>query len=321
MTLSQLASWAIAHPEALAALVVAARVLYALASRIAAPYPRARAVVEGIAALGPDVLRAVQQLGSALLGRPLPSLDARAPDDDRAQLRARIAELEAMLPAPPSPSKVPAGPVDHSGERGTVRLGAVALLLAAALCVAGLGAVLTGCPGPTPPVDGGPAVTPSGWTSTARVVLSTLRWAVPAARAITDGVLPEPARTQVGRALDATGDAAQELGAAVDAYEARGGDQCAAHAAVGGLHRALVGLARVLADGGLALGTTLERVADGVASVADALVPACDRDAGWSSAGDSVNRELRSIAEGAAARGVVLRRDLDDLRPVDGGVR
>ena len=64
-------------------------------------HPRARAVVEGIAALGPDVLRAAQQIGSAVLGRPLPSLDVRAPDDDRARLRdsvaaqaARILELE-----------------------------------------------------------------------------------------------------------------------------------------------------------------------------------------------------------------------------------
>ncbi len=86
---------------------------------------------------------------------------------------------------------------------------------------------------------------------------------------------------------------------------------------MGGLHRALVGLARVLADNGIALGTTLERVVDGVASVADALVPACDRDAGWSSAGDRANAELRAIATGRGP----LRRVLDDLRPGDGGVR
>ncbi len=189
------------------------------------------------------------------------------------------------------------------------------LSLVVLLC-GSVGAVLTGCP-PTPSVDGGVAVTPSGWTSTARVVLDTLRWAVPAARAITDSVVPEPARTQVGRALDATGDAARELSAAVDAYEIRGGDRCAAHAAVGGLHRALVGLARVLADSGIALGTTLERVVDGVASIADALVPACDRDAGWASAGDRANAELRAIA---TARGP-LRRALDDLRPLDAGTR
>lgn len=179
------------------------------------------------------------------------------------------------------------------------------------LCGA-LGAALTGCP-PTPPVDGGVAVTPTGWTSTARIVLSTLGWAVPAARAITDSVLADPARTQVGRALDATGDAAREMQAAVDAYETRGGDRCVARAATAGLHRAIVGLARVLVSNGIALGTTLERVVDGVASIADALTPACDPDAGWASAGDSANREVRAIHDAARAP---LRRVLDDLRPV-----
>ena len=196
MTLSQIASWAIAHPEALAALVVAARVLYALASRLAAPYPRARAVVEGIAALGPDVLRAVQQLGSALLGRPLPSLDVRAPDDDRAQLRAqieardlRILDLERQVIAASggsptrtpsialvSPSKVPPGPVDHSGERGSAELRGVALLLAVSLVLAGLGAVLSGCPR-LPPVSG---CTPLAYRCTEdgrpEVCSSTQRW-------------------------------------------------------------------------------------------------------------------------------------------------
>lgn len=195
--------------------------------------------------------------------------------------------------------------------RAALRLSLVVLL------ACGAGAATQGCPGPVHPVDGGPAVTPSGWTSTARVVLSTLSWAVPAARAITDSVLPEPARTQVGRALDATGDAARELGAAVDAYELRGGDRCVAKAATAGVHRALVGLARVLVDNGIALGTTLERVVDGVASVADALTPACDPDAGWSSAGDAANRELRAIHDGAR---VPLRRVLDNLRPMDGGL-
>jgi hypothetical protein len=64
-------------------------------------------------------------------------------------------------------------------------------------------------------------------------------------------------------------------------------------------------------ENGIALGTTLERVVDGLASVADALTPACDPDAGWSSAGDAANREVRAIHD--AAR-VPLRRVLDDLR-------
>jgi hypothetical protein len=87
-------SWLISHPEVLVALVAVLRVLYAVLSRLVAPYPRVRAAIEGVAALGPDVLRAVQQIGSAVLGRPLPSLDVRAPDDDRESLRVRLREAE-----------------------------------------------------------------------------------------------------------------------------------------------------------------------------------------------------------------------------------
>jgi hypothetical protein len=60
-------------------LVALVRVVYAIVSRLVAPYPRARAVVEGLAALGPDVLRAGQQFGAAFVGRPVPSLDLRSP--------------------------------------------------------------------------------------------------------------------------------------------------------------------------------------------------------------------------------------------------
>lgn len=93
--------WAIAHPTelplALAAMAAVARTLYALVSRLVAPYPRLRALVEAVAAASPDVIRAGQQLASAILGRAVPSLDLRAPDDDRAQLlaRAQAAEDEA----------------------------------------------------------------------------------------------------------------------------------------------------------------------------------------------------------------------------------
>lgn len=294
MTLSQILDWLSSHWTA-AWPVVSAVLILVLRSRTPAEWvalgersPRWQGVVRLLRAVGLDPAKAVSAF-------------------------VQIVTARAPAAVPPSPSKVV--PVDHRGERGSVRVGALLVIAGATLVATLAGAVLTGCP-PAPPVDGGPAVTPSGWTSTARVVLDTLRWAVPAARAITDNVVPEPARTQVGRALDATGDAARELSAAVDAYEQRGGDRCAAHAAVGGLHRALVGLARVLADSGIALGTTLERVVDGVASVADALVPACDRDAGWSSSGDRANAELRAISTGR-----VLSRVLDGLRPaLDGGL-
>ena len=247
--------------------------------------------------------------GAGTLKLPLTTPSQPGAMEDLRRLQAQ-AETIARAVAQVAPQEISVPP--SNPQSGRASLGALVVLLVVGL---GAGALSQGCTPPAP-VDGGVAVTPTGWTSTARVVLDTLRWALPAARAITDVVVPEPARTQVGRALDATGEAARELSAAVDAYEQRGGDRCAAHAAVGGLHRALVGLARVLADGGIALGTTLERVVDGVASIADALVPACDRDAGWSSAGDRANAELRGIATGR-----VLRRVLDDLRPLDGGVR
>jgi len=92
-------NWILTHPMELAAIVALLRGLYALISRLVAPHPRLRAVVEGLAALAPDALRAAQQLGSALLGRPLPSLDARAPEDDRAALRAQVAQLESIAVA------------------------------------------------------------------------------------------------------------------------------------------------------------------------------------------------------------------------------
>ncbi len=297
MNLSQLAAWAIAHPESAAlSLTVVATSLSSLYAAVKVTYQR----VTGRAAKGRvwTVLDVAVEL--------LPNLPG-------AINRWARAGGSPSIFAPPS---TPSAPPSRTSQSGAVRVGTMLALCVAVLVASVTGAVLTGCP-PTPPVDGGVAVTPSGWTSTARVVLDTLRWAVPAARAITDSVVPEPARTQVGRALDATGDAARELSAAVDAYELRGGDRCAAHAAVGGLHRALVGLARVLADSGIALGTTLERVVDGVASIADALVPACDRDAGWSSAGDRANAELRAISTGRGP----LRRVLDDLRPMDAGAR
>lgn len=178
---------------------------------------------------------------------------------------------------------------------------------------------LHGCPPRPLPVDGGPAVTPSSWTDTARVVVRTLRWALPAARVILAAVLPSDAGAIVGRALDAVADWTSRLEVALDTYQTRGGDRCVAHASVGGLTSAVVSLAQVLADHGVALGTTLERVADSLGALGDELAPACSLDAGWASAGMQVNDRLRAIQNGARARGAVLRHDLDDLRPLDGG--
>lgn len=166
---------------------------------------------------------------------------------------------------------------------------------------------------PTPRPDPGPSQPVSGWTSTARAVLSTLRWALPAARSVTDALLSDPPRAQVGRALDAAADAAGRLDAALSAYEARGGDRCVAHAAAGGVVVALTQLADVLADNGIALGVVLGRVVDGAASIVDALVPACQTDAGWASAGDNANARLHLTEDVARRRGIALRRDLDTI--------
>jgi hypothetical protein len=73
--------------------------------------------------------------------------------------------------------------------------------LLAILFVASL--AFTSCKPPPRPSPDTPAVTPSSWTDTARTVLSTLAWALPAAHVVTDAILPDPARTIVGRALDA----------------------------------------------------------------------------------------------------------------------
>lgn len=194
----------------------------------------------------------------------------------------------------------------------------ISLALAVVLLVASTTA--PGCH-PQPPSPSGPVTTVSSWTDTARTVLTTVRWAVPAARVICDLTVPDAARPIVDRALDGVAQAADGLALALDAYEHRGGDRCAAKASVAGLTTAIESLAQVLASQGIALGTTIERIASAAGSIADELVPACDRDAGWSSAGEGVTARLRAIQSAAVARGVVLRHVLDDLQPVDGGVR
>lgn len=291
-----LLAWAESHPEA-AALVAAAvvsvlRAAYALLARLVAPYPRLRAAVEAVAAIGPDPLRAILQALRAVTGRALPWTVADARDAEIASLRAEVARLQ--------------GPASRAAERGHARPGLLALLVLLPLLALGA------CP-PRPTPEPGPSQPVSGWTSTARAVLSTLRWALPAARAVTDSLLSDPPRTQVARALDAAADAAGRLDVALAAYESRGGDRCVAHAAAGGVVVALEQLADVLADQGIALGVVLGRVVDGAASIVDALVPACAADAGWTSAGDTANGRLRLVEDVARRRGIALRRDLDAI--------
>lgn len=218
---------------------------------------------------------------------------------------------DAIDPPPPAP---------RSGQSGRSSL-LVLFAIVGAFGV-GTGATLVCC-GPRPvPIDGGPAVTPSSWTDGARVALTTLAFAVPAAKAIVQATVADPGRTQVVRALDATAAAAARMDEALVAYERAGGDRCLAKSATAGVHAAIVVLAQTLADNGIALGTTLERIADALAAVVDILTPACAPDAALaSSAGDASNARLRDIAAGARARGVILSRVLDDLHPlaVDAG--
>jgi hypothetical protein len=71
------------------------RALYALLARALAPYPRARAFVEAVAAMAPDLLRFVAQVYALLTGRPLPSPESPP----------------VVLPSPVAPPPRPASPM------------------------------------------------------------------------------------------------------------------------------------------------------------------------------------------------------------------
>lgn len=260
------------------------------------------------------------------LKAPLSALDPRALAElERVAAHGRrIVETigpgyGAAIP-PPAPSKVV--PVDHTGERGAVRVGALLVIAGGTLVAMVLGAVLNACT-PPPPSDGGtPVVTPSEWTRTARIATTVGRGLIPVAQVIVEATTTDPGRTQARRAFVAADAALVGLDRALDAYDARGGDRCAAHAAAGAAVVALTELAEVLAANGIALGVPLGRVVDLVGSVVDTLVPACNLDAGWASAGRSANATLLGIERDARSRGVILRRDLDRITlALDGGVR
>ena len=172
----------------------------------------------------------------------------------------------------------------------------------------------------TPPAPTGDAavVTPSGWTSTAQTVLQTLVWAIPAAQVVVDAIIPASAVADVNRVLAGVTDAAGQLQTALSAYLSRGGSQCPAYAAVGGVTTALVALAQTLADNGIALGNTLVPIVQDLGAVADTLVPACSPEAGYASAGAGVMAQIAAINANAAAHGVTLRPALDNLHPLAG---
>jgi hypothetical protein len=242
------------------------------------------------------------------LKAPLSALDPRS-----------LAELERVAAQAQHVVDFTRTPPPSNGQSGRARLGALVVLLVVGLVG---GALLQGCP-PPPPSDGGtPVVTPSEWTRTARIATTVGRGLIPVAQVIVEATTTDPGRTQARRAFVAADAALTGLDRALDAYDARGGDRCAAHAAAGAAVVALTELAEVLAANGIALGVPLGRVVDLVGSVVDTLVPACNLDAGWASAGRAANATLLTIERDARSRGVILRRDLDRITPaLDGGVR
>jgi hypothetical protein len=140
----------LANPLTLALLVVALRIVYAVVSRLVAPYPRARAAVEAVAALGPDVLRSVQQGASAVTGRPVASLDLRAPDPEAVRWRERaeaaerrVAELAGSAPAAAPVERV----VDETTREGRATVAPGIGMLTLALGIAGCGGPVLTNPG------------------------------------------------------------------------------------------------------------------------------------------------------------------------------
>ena len=163
MTSTQLLDWIASHATAAWPIISAALILV-LRSRTPEQWvalgersPRVQGVVRLLRAVGLDPAKAVSAL--------VQIVTARVPSRP-------VAEI-----TPPSPSKVV--PVDHRGERGSVRVGTLvaisgAMIVAVAVVVGG--ALLTGCPR-LPPVAG---CTPRAYrcTDTGRpeVCSSTQRW-------------------------------------------------------------------------------------------------------------------------------------------------
>ena len=101
--------------EEIDAVVSVLRAAYALLARLVAPYPRLRAAVEAVAAIGPDPIRAILQALRAVTGRALPWTVADARDAEIAALRAEVARLQ--------------GPSTRAAERGSARVGVLAMVL------------------------------------------------------------------------------------------------------------------------------------------------------------------------------------------------
>lgn len=158
MTSSQILEWLSSHWST-AWPVLSALLVVVLRSRTPEAWvalgessPRLQGVVRLLRAVGLDPAKAVSAL--------VQIVTARTPE----------------RPLPARETVAPPAPVDHAGERGSIDLRGVALILATALCIAGLGATLSGCPR-LPPVSG---CTPRDYRCTddgrPQVCSSTQRW-------------------------------------------------------------------------------------------------------------------------------------------------
>lgn len=157
MTSQQLLDWLSSHWTA-AWPIVSAVLILVLRSRTPEQWvalgetsPRWQGVIRLLRAVGLDPAKAVAAL-------------------------VQIVTARAPAATPPSPSKVPPGPVDHRGERGAVRVGTLVALSGALLVATLAGAVLVGCPR-LPPVSG---CTPQSYRCAAdgrpQVCSSSQRW-------------------------------------------------------------------------------------------------------------------------------------------------
>lgn len=177
------------------------------------------------------------------------------------------------------------------------------------------------CPRPHPVTDGGVS-TPVSWVDTARQVSATLAWTLPALTVVV-ALLPIPVeiKAAIDRAIDVVRGVIPRFESAINVYITRGGGEspCEANAAAGALTDALVGIAQELGIAGWALAPEIDLLVSSLGGIADELLPACNRDAGFLRVGASYRTRLNAIPAAARARGVSLR-PLPPLRRVDAGL-
>ena len=158
-----------------------------------------------------------------------------------------------------------------------------------------LGALANGCTTAPVPVDGGPAVTPTGWVSTAEDIDTGFTVAIPAMEAALPLLRLSPAdAAHVTEALAAVDHVAlPRFNAALVTYqhEASSGNLCAARAATDALVIALEGVADTLGTLGWGMAPAVDLALAGLGGILDETVAACPAasDAG-AAAGTAIER-------------------------------